>query len=187
MPPKPTVLIVPGAASPAVMYKELANHLTSIGGYEVHVHDLLSASRCPPEEPAGLHEDADFFRSKLEDLCEAGKDVVVLCHSYGGLVATDAAHGLGKDKRERERSRGGIIRIVYLTCIVGPMGASSAEVCKDVPKYDFMVPANEVCGEALLFLRVVLLLGLSSSCADWKVRLTHRMLPIFVKFQNSAP
>ena len=126
------------------MYNNLAKYLRSSGGYEVHVHDLLSASRSPPEEAAGLPEDADFFHGKLKEICDAGKEVVVLCHSYGGLVATDAAHGLGKDERARDGVRGGIIRIVYLTCIVGPVGESSAEVCKNVPKYDFMIPADEV-------------------------------------------
>ena len=145
MAPKPTILIIPGAGSPAAMYKDLANYLITIGGYEVHVHDLLSASRSPPEEPAGLLEDAEFFHSKLAELCEAGKEVVVLCHSYGGLVATDAAHSLGKAERTRNELSGGIIKIVYLTCIVGPVGGTSAEVCKNVPKYDFMVPTDEVC------------------------------------------
>lgn len=145
MTPKPAILIVPGAGSPAAMYSDLANHLRLRGDLEVHVYDLLSASRCPPEEPAGLLEDADFFHSKLEELCDAGQDVVVLCHSYGGLVATDAAHGLGMDDRTRNGLQGGISRIVYLTCIVGTVGESSAIVCRNVPKYDFMVPEDEVC------------------------------------------
>lgn len=143
--PKPTIFIIPGAASPATLYGDLANALESSGGYEVQVHDLLSASRTPPQQPAGLPEDAAFFHEKLQELTGAGKDVVVLCHSYGGLVATDAAYGLGKEERKRAGSEGGIVRIVYLTCIVGPVGEASADVCKDVPKYDFMVPADEVC------------------------------------------
>ncbi len=127
------------------MYRDLADYLEMKDGLEVHVHDLLSASRCPPEEPAGLREDANFFHNKLEELCNAGKGVVVLCHSYGGLVATDAAFGLGQEERTRNGMKGGIIRIVYLTCIVGLVGDSSADVCKNVPKFDFMIPADDVC------------------------------------------
>lgn len=146
---KPTILIIPGAASPAALYRDVANYLESTGGYEVQVHELLSASRVPPQEPAGLPEDAAFFHEKLHELTDAGKEVVVLCHSYGGLVATDAAHGLGKEERTRTGLEGGIVRIVYLTCIVGPVGEASADVCKNVPKYDFMVPADEVCMRCL--------------------------------------
>ena len=172
MPSKPMILIIPGAASPADMYKDVAKYLESNGGYVVHVHDLLSASRVPPEKPAGLPEDAEFFHGKLKELSDAGKEVVVLCHSYGGLVATDAAHGLGKDERTRNELRGGVIRIVYLTCIVGPVGESSADVCRNVAKFDFMVPANEVCNSLLLlFVRVLLVLRMSTGFAYEKLPL----------------
>jgi hypothetical protein len=146
---KPTLLIIPVAASPAALYRDVANYLESSGGYEVQVHDLLSASRVPPQEPAGLPEDEEFFHGKFQELPDAGQDVVVLCHSYGVLVATDAAHGLGKDERTRTGLEGGIVRIVYLTCIVGPVGEASADICKDFPKYDFMVSVDDVCMRCL--------------------------------------
>jgi hypothetical protein len=77
---KPTLLIIPVAASPADLYRDVANYLETSGGYEVQVHDLLSASRVPPQEPAGLPEDAEFFHGKFQELPDAGQDVVVLCH-----------------------------------------------------------------------------------------------------------
>lgn len=149
-PSKPTIVVIPGGACPVVFYNDLVSSLTK-HGHEAETHNLRSYTDNPKgSEPQGLAEDAAYLHEKIEALADQGKDVVVVGHSYGGLVTTDAAHGLSKAERARAGKRGGIVRIIYLTCIVGAVGSSSAETCADrLPKFEFMEPADKVCVSAL--------------------------------------
>jgi pimeloyl-ACP methyl ester carboxylesterase len=90
-----------------------------------------------------LADDADFFHDKIEDLVSAGKDVVVVAHSYGGMVATDAAQGLSTAARADQGLAGGVSRIVYLASIVAEVGETAGELTANL-KFDFMKPV-EVC------------------------------------------
>lgn len=143
---KPTILVIPGGACPVVFYNDLVSSLGK-HGYEAETHNLRSYTDDPTgSEPEGLTEDAAYFHAKIETLADAGKDVVVVGHSFGGLVTTDAAHGLSKAERERKGKRGGVVRIIYLSCIVGAVGSSSAETCAGrLPNFDFLEPVDEVC------------------------------------------
>jgi alpha-beta hydrolase superfamily lysophospholipase len=138
----PIIVVVPGAACKVVHYNDLSRQLTS-NGYETYVYDLPTASREPPQKPATLADDADFFHDKIEDLVSAGKDVVVVAHSYGGMVATDAAQGLSTAARADQGLAGGVSRIVYLASIVAEVGETAGELTANL-KFDFMKPV-EVC------------------------------------------
>ena len=139
---KPSIIVIPGSASPAALYALMVQHLMSFG-FEANVYDLPSASRAPPQEPAGLADDAAFFNRKIRSLADAGNNIVVVAHSYGGLVATDAAQGQSWEEREAKGLKGGIVRIVHLTCIVAPVGQGSSDVCSGL-NFDFMEPVGEV-------------------------------------------
>lgn len=142
---KPAIVVIPGAACPVVFYNDLVSSLKQ-HGHEAETHNLRSYSDDATSEPKGLAEDAAYFHDKIEALVDEGKDVVVVGHSYGGLVTTDATHGLSKAERQGSGKRGGVVRIIYLTCIVGAVGSSSTETTLDrLPKYSFMEPADEVC------------------------------------------
>ena len=145
-PSKPAIVVIPGGACPVVFYNDLVSSLIK-HGHEAETHNLRSYTDDPKgTEPLGLADDAAYLHEKIEALADQGKDVVVVGHSYGGLVTTDAAHGLSKTERARAGKRGGIVRIIYLTCIVGAVGSSSAETCAGrLPEFSFMVPADEVC------------------------------------------
>lgn len=140
----PTIIVVPGAACRVVFYNGLVQRLIS-NGYDAHTYDLLTASREPPQEPATLAEDAKFFHDKIEALANAGRDVVVVAHSYGGMVATDAVQGLAKTDRVSQGLAGGVVRIIYLTCIVAGVGQTAGELTAHLDFKDFMEAVGEVC------------------------------------------
>lgn len=102
-------------------------------GYECFVNNLPSASRNPPEEPATLEDDAVFIRGVIEKIADQGKDIVVIAHSYGGVVATEAAKGVVKADRQANGKRGGIVKIAYLSAIVLPVGGSNFKNQGDPP------------------------------------------------------
>ena len=130
---KPSIVIIPGSFSTAAIYYETVGKIKE-HGYEVFVNNLPSASRHAPEEPASLNDDAVFFRRIIEKLLNQDKDVVVVCHSYGGMVGTEAVKGCSKKERRVKGLPGGVVRIVYLTAHVLPVGASVNSVQGDPPE-----------------------------------------------------
>jgi len=124
---KPTVVIVPGSFSHAYFYDAVVDKLHE-NRFETIVGNLPSASRSPPEPAATMAEDAAFFHDIVEKLADQGKDVVLVTHSYGGVVGTEASKALSKSERREAGKEGGIVRMVYLTSVVPTPGNSLADL-----------------------------------------------------------
>lgn len=60
-------------------------------------------------------DDADVIKRSVEAVTGQGKEVVVVCHSYGGTPTTQALAGLK-----------GVKRVVYLAAIIPKVGESNA-------------------------------------------------------------
>ncbi|RMZ79359.1 hypothetical protein DV736_g6680, partial [Chaetothyriales sp. CBS 134916] len=74
-------------------------------GYTVLCPQQPSTDANPPTKT--MYDDADLVRSELELLVENGKDILLVMHSYGGVVGTQAAAGLGKAERQKKGQKGG--------------------------------------------------------------------------------
>jgi hypothetical protein len=59
-------------------------------------------------------EDTALVHSTVSKLVEAGRDVVVVVHSYGGIPGSDAMKGLARDERSGKGLRGGEVALVYI-------------------------------------------------------------------------
>ena len=127
---KPAIVLIPGSFSVASMYYPLQD-LLAAAGHNVYVNTLPSASRNAPESPASLGDDSEFFGKILQRIADQGEDIIVLGHSYGGMVASESARGLGKTERLAQGRKGGIVRLIFLAAIVLPEGQS---VVKDQGK-----------------------------------------------------
>ena len=139
---KTAIVIVPGSFSYSSAYYEVVEHVKQ-RGHEVYVNNLPSASRDPPEEPATLEDDAVFFRAIIRQLADKGKDVVVVAHSYGGVVGTEAAKGMSKSDRASQGLSGGVVRMVYLTAFALPVGVSMNKESGERPSE--IVETGAVC------------------------------------------
>ena len=84
-----------------------------------------------------LPEDAACIKAELQKLVEEqGKDVIVVMHSYGGVVGTEAVHeSFGKKHREAKGLIGGVIRLLYLCAFVLREGASLATALGGLPPF----------------------------------------------------
>lgn len=107
---KPTIILVHGAWHGPHLYQSLTSALES-AGYTVKAPALPSVG--------GEHEnfDADvaLVREDIESSVEAGHDVVLLMHSYGGVIGSEAAKGFSRlDKPSGDRDRGSVVRLIYL-------------------------------------------------------------------------
>lgn len=105
-----TFVMVPGAWHPASALDPVAKPLRA-DGYTVSGVDLPSCGAEPPL--GGFGPDVDAISRAIAAEADAGKDVVVFMHSYGGVVGTQACRGLGKREREAAGKKGGVVRLVY--------------------------------------------------------------------------
>ncbi|ETI20245.1 hypothetical protein G647_08279 [Cladophialophora carrionii CBS 160.54] len=141
----PAILIIPGSFSTAQMYYPLQDAITALSpAQETYVANLPSAIRNPPEQPATLQDDATFFRGLIEKLLvanhhqtesdESSKDIILVAHSYGGVVATEALRGVSKQERLKSGKSGGVIRVVYLAAHVPREGSSLEDTVGPPPE-----------------------------------------------------
>ncbi|KAF2119253.1 prolyl aminopeptidase-like protein [Lophiotrema nucula] len=111
--PLPTVLFFAGAFSEPSCFDDLAASLQKTG-YPTKYSYALSLN---PEDPssASTTKDAQNARKRyLLPLLDEGRDVVVLVHSYGGVIGGQAARGLSKASRKAEGKAGGVIGLLYM-------------------------------------------------------------------------
>lgn len=128
---KPTILIVPGSFSSASFYDSLVTALLALS-YPTIALSLPSTTRLP--SAATMADDAAHIHSAVAKLADEGRNVVILTHSYGGIPGTEAVRGLVKTDREAEGKSGGVVRMVYLSSIVPPVGGSQRSVVGELPE-----------------------------------------------------
>lgn len=111
---KPTVLIVHGAWHTPQHYSKLLQAFQS-SGYEAICPFLPTCNGAVPPNKK-LTDDVALIRQTAKDLLREGKELVTVCHSYGGIVATEALHSLS------------VKRIIYLCAFVPLRGEGLAGI-----------------------------------------------------------
>ncbi|KAF7328220.1 Alpha/beta-hydrolase [Mycena venus] len=136
---KPTIIIIPGAFSPLAMYDPVIASLQA-HGYTVHGVELESVGGRAKGHaaPAGMYDDAAKAAALAARLADEGAEVVLVAHSYGGVVASEAAKGLARSVRTREGKKGGIVRIVFVAAVVPREGETSKDVLGNPPPVEYV-------------------------------------------------
>lgn len=117
-PQNPTVVIIPGAWHIPRHYF-LLQDLLQRSGYPVQSHRNPSCDSSNPNATSVI-KDASYLRDKvILPLLDAGKDVVLAMHSYGGLPGPVAAKGLSRKERTAAGKRGGVLGLVMISAILG--------------------------------------------------------------------
>ncbi|RAL06807.1 alpha/beta hydrolase [Aspergillus homomorphus CBS 101889] len=106
-------------------------------GHEVHAPRLPTMNGARPPT-ADLETDSDFIRAYVEGLVSAGREVIVLMHSYGGQVGTNALAGLGRPTRQAQGLAGGVVHLVYINAFAVVEGTSMADVVEAHGNSDLM-------------------------------------------------
>jgi len=123
LPHKPSIVLVPGSFCPPLFYTTVIDQL-SANGYEAQTIDLPSIGRKQGGSGATMANDAATIQSVTSKLVDEGKDIVLVTHSYGGIPGTESVKGLVRTDREKDGKKGGVVRIVYVTSLVTPVGFS---------------------------------------------------------------
>lgn len=134
---KPFTLIVPGGLTPAAVYDPVVAEVTR-RGHDIRAVQLpsvrLRSETGPVREPPTMYEDAAVIAREAESLADAGRDVIIISHSYGGVPATESVRGLAKAVRAKEGKPGGVVRLAYMTSLVPELGVAANEVTTNRPR-----------------------------------------------------
>lgn len=136
---KPAILLVQGSFQLPEVYSKLTNALKA-KGYSV-THPELPSLRGQDDPSFGsktLLDDAATIQAAAENLVKVQKSpVVVLMHSYGGLVGTTGIpRELSRVSRKEQGKAGGVIRLIYVTAFVLDEGQSVLGVFGESPNND---------------------------------------------------
>ncbi|KAE8138649.1 Alpha/beta hydrolase fold-1 [Aspergillus pseudotamarii] len=122
---KPTIVFVPGAwSSPAGF--DVVRRLLESQGVPTAAVAHPSTGVEPPSQT--LSDDVANLRASLEHETGQGREVILVAHSYGGFVASDAAEGYGLAQRKAVNRKGGIIAILYIAAFLGNKGMTITDL-----------------------------------------------------------
>lgn len=119
------VVFAPGAWSAGSAFDDFRKLLNQVGISSLAM-DHLSNGAEPPTK--GLGDDTSLLRQILTDFADQGKRIVLVGHSYGGIVISAAATGMGLEERSRFGKPGGVVFLVFMAAIVAPRGKSLRDV-----------------------------------------------------------
>lgn len=124
----PTILLIPSSFCPsALLWDKTINHLHR-AGYATLAIELPSVG--PPSTAPGktMLDDAAHIHGIVQQLADGGgKEVVLVMHSYGGVLGTQAVDGLSVKERSERGAKGGVIGLVYVNAILINAGENLME------------------------------------------------------------
>lgn len=109
---KPTLIFVPGAWHTPAYYASIIGALRKLDYLCVTV-DLPAVG---PSEAALADANADTHavRAAIIEQLYSERDVFVIAHSYGGLIASSAVKDLGKDDRQKVGKKNGVVGVLFV-------------------------------------------------------------------------
>ncbi|KAJ5186750.1 hypothetical protein N7449_011514 [Penicillium cf. viridicatum] len=119
----PVFVFVPGAWHATDTF-DVVRDLMHKRGLATEAISTPSVGAFPPDK--GLHADIEHTHAVLKEMVEAGRQVVVVNHSYGGMVGAGAVEGLGYSQRCKVGLPGGVIMVVWMAAFVTPKGKSKS-------------------------------------------------------------
>ncbi|TVY83159.1 hypothetical protein LSUE1_G006944 [Lachnellula suecica] len=125
----PSIVLVHGAWHTPQNYSQYADALRK-HGFKVLVPHLPSCSGASPPD-AFLSEDIAAVRDIVEPLVQAGECVLMVMHSYGGAVGTDAVLGLTFPERKATGEAGGVVHMFYMCAYILPPGRTIFSVVEE--------------------------------------------------------
>ncbi|KAF2250569.1 alpha/beta-hydrolase [Trematosphaeria pertusa] len=118
---KPQLVLIPGAWHTPECFSLITPKLQA-AGYAVHTRQLPSVGSANP--PPDLSQDIAAVRELVTAAIGDGNDVLVVPHSWSGIVAGSALTGMGKKQREERGEKGGVVRVAYMCSFIAPEGVS---------------------------------------------------------------
>ena len=155
---KPVIVIVPAAWHSPIHYSEYARQLR-FAGYQTVSQRLPSCDSSHPESQS-LGVDAAFIRQYLlAPSINAGKEVILVMHSYSGGPGAVAAKGLSVAERRTAGQAGGIVGLIFIAAFIAKEGQTmlSGSAGKFAPWVIEYVSASKIALSLTLLSSILLL------------------------------
>ncbi|KAI0114053.1 Alpha/beta hydrolase fold-1 [Nemania sp. FL0031] len=119
-----SMIIVPASSALPLFYETVISGITQHGHdiQVLHIPSVGLVTGARPGKPPTMYDDAAFIAAHVTDLADAGRDVLLITHSYGGTPATESVRGLSKRDRLAQGKSGGIVGLAYMTSLVPEVG-----------------------------------------------------------------
>ena len=108
---KATFVLVPGNFLPPTYYARTAKHLDS-HGFQTRLVTLPSTGS--KNNLTSNELDVVAVRKIIQELADAGEEVIVVAHSYGSIPTCEAVKGLGIEERGLLGRTGGVSRLIFV-------------------------------------------------------------------------
>jgi pimeloyl-ACP methyl ester carboxylesterase len=122
----PTIVLVHGGWIGPETFSRVIPRLER-AGYSVFAPRLPSSGSRPAL--ASFDEDVQVIRHTVQSLVNSGKDVVLVMHSYGAVPSCEAMKYFDKQEHNEagvgDYRKGRVIKLVFLTAMVLPVGGST--------------------------------------------------------------
>lgn len=118
-------MLVPGNFLPSTYYSGCAR-LLEVHGYTTRVTTIPSTGS--NTTLASNEPDVAAVREVIEELSDAGKEIIIVAHSYGAIPACEAVKGLGQQERIKLGMSGGVVRLVFIAAWLLQEGESPPDV-----------------------------------------------------------
>lgn len=135
-PQKPVILLLHGAFHRPIHYGRLIGALRN-EGYTVEYPKLATSGRNDSEQPLEgqtHHDDVKVIHEAMEPHLEKGRNIIIVCHSFGGVSGTASVEGYSVAERENEDLPGGVVGVVYVAALAlrsKHKGMSMLEISKE--------------------------------------------------------
>lgn len=120
----PTILFVPGFWVGSAPFLHVASTLQA-EGHQTEIATLPSTGTVSPGNP-NMYDDIAAIRSIIIKLVEKGQHIVLVLHSAGGFLGSNAIEGLSLKARQEKELPGGVSKIVFVAGAVFPEGGKHA-------------------------------------------------------------
>jgi hypothetical protein len=124
----PTLIFCPGAWYPPTAFEALAAHFPDHTTHTVAFPSIQNATSVQDLQP-----DIDALRTLVEQEASAGKEVVVISHSWSGLPVNSALDGLSKAERQAAGETGGVTKLIFISAFIPDVGESLIGAFGGVP------------------------------------------------------
>ncbi|KAJ5891578.1 uncharacterized protein N7473_007806 [Penicillium subrubescens] len=118
---KPTIVFAPGAWYPPTVFDGITKKLNE-HGYNCHTIAFPSIQQATTVQD--LRPDIAAVRAIVEPEVNAGREVIIVSHSWSGLPVASALDGLERSDLENAGKKGGVIKLVYLAAFIPQVGES---------------------------------------------------------------
>ena len=122
---KPAIVLIHGAWHSPEHYEDLVSQLKERGFENVVCPRLPSQTNTLPiPETATFAHDTKELHKHLTAYADSGHPTIVIMHSYGGVVGSNALNGVLWPQRQQANLPGGVVHLIYMCAMIIPAGTA---------------------------------------------------------------